>query len=229
MVHDKKKICGSLLFTAGGKHGRKGKGDPLIAEFIKKLGLSAPKTACLGAASADDPSYYSFVKSVLMASGAGEVFPAKFSDGKRIHKADLIFVSGGDVESGMDILEKTHALGLLTELFRNGIPFAGVSAGSIMMCRSWVRWSNPDDDSTAGIFPCLRFTDFICDTHDEEDDWRELKTALSHCPDGTLGYGLPSGSGLRVDPDGSLHACGDNITVFQSLAGTHLKLDDLQP
>ncbi|OGV54668.1 MAG: hypothetical protein A2017_19305 [Lentisphaerae bacterium GWF2_44_16] len=229
-MSDNKIKHGALLFEAGGKYSGRTNRNPILADFIKRLGLKTPKTAYIGAASNEDPDYYSFLKKILQASGTGEVFPVKFNRSgiKALQSAKLVFISGGDVEKGMSVLNKTYAPEILNELFAGGTAFAGVSAGSIMMCTNWINWENPDDDSTAGLFPCLGLGNFICDTHDEEDGWRELKTALSHCPDATLGYGIASGCALRVDTDDSIHAYGKNITVFQSHSGSCFGLDDLR-
>ena len=72
------------------------------------------------------------------------------------------------------------------------------------MAKEWVRWRNPNDDSTAVLFPCLGLVPIICDTHAEEDDWEELKTALQLKGAGTHGYGITSGAYLKVYPDGRL-------------------------
>lgn len=232
MSHQKKNIGGSLLLLAGGEHGKKGKADPIVSEFIKSLKLNAPRIAYIGAASDNNAYYYSIVKEMLSASGAGEVFIAEFNKklkyGNNLQKADILFISGGDVKYGIDCLLKNHAAESIIELSENGMPVIGVSAGSIMMCRQWVDWSEPDDSSTAALFPCLGLTDFICDTHDEGDGWEELKTALSLSKDGVLGYGIPTDGALLVDSNGLICACRRSINIFQNKNEKVCRLDDLK-
>jgi peptidase E len=52
----------------------------------------------------------------------------------------------------------------LRNQYRKGKPFFGISAGSIMLAKNWVRWSDPQVDSSAELFPCLGISDLrqIC-------------------------------------------------------------------
>ena len=206
---------------AGGEHGGKGKGDPILSEFIESLESKSPRALYIGAASNDDTYYFSIIEPVLLNSGAKEVHLASF-DGtahskKLIASSELIFISGGDVESGMANLEAVKAIPILIELYKNGVPFVGVSAGSIMMGKAWIRWKDPDDNATASLFPCLGFTKFACDAHDEFDDWGELKSAMRISPEGETGYGIPTGAALLVEPDSTTPiAIGKPAAVFRS-------------
>jgi hypothetical protein len=121
-----------------------------------------------------------------------------------LQSADGIFFSGGDMEAGMQILKEKNMVGFFRDLVKKDKLFIGVSAGSITMVKEWVRLRNPDDDSTAELFPCLGLVPIICDTHAEEDDWEELKIALQLKGAGTHGYGITSGAYLKVYPDGRL-------------------------
>ena len=98
---------------------------------------------------------------------------------------------------------------LLRERFEAGAPFIGLSAGSIMLSRQWVRWHDPADDASAEPFDCLGFVPLVCDMHDETDGWEELKTLLRlrRVPE-KIGYGAPTSMGLRVHPDGRIEAVG---------------------
>ena len=84
-----------------------------------------------------------------------------------------------------------------------------------MLAKSWVRWRDPTDDSTAELFPCMGLAPVICDTHGEEDGWEELRAALALCRTGTAGYGIVTGSALEVSPDGTLTARGGSVDVFR--------------
>ena len=141
----------------------------------------------------------------------------------------VVFVTGGDVEEGMRVLEATGTVGLLGELAAAGKPFIGVSAGSIMLARSWVRWRDPDDESTAETFPCLGIAPVVCDTHGEADAWEELAAMVGISPEGTVGHGIPSGAGLVVHPDGSLEAAGAPVNRFERREGRTVPLADLEP
>jgi peptidase E len=197
--------------------------DPLVRLVIQRTGVPRPSVAYVGAASRDDPLIRTRHAAMLKKAGAGFVTLAPLA-GRRINapvaaaiieSADLVFMSGGDVEAGMNVLEERGIIPVLRQAHRAGIPFLGISAGSIMLSRAWVRWTDPDDDEGAETFPCLGFAPICCDAHGEKDGWSELKTMLSLRPIGAEGYGIVSGSALVVEPDGSLGALGGEVHVFK--------------
>ena len=206
-------------YLVAGDPGRRGVGrDPLLTEIIGRIGIQSPSVAYVGAASLDSRVFFLWIAALLKKSGAGPVRLAALASRRAdpakarslLREADLVFVSGGDVEAGMRVLEKSGADAWLKELHRSGKPFIGLSAGSIMMARSWVRWPDPDVEETAAEFPCLGLAPLICDTHAEKEEWQELQTLLrlSGAP---LGYGIPTGAALRVAADGSLAARGKPV------------------
>jgi cyanophycinase-like exopeptidase len=146
-----------------------------------------------------------------------------------LEASDLVFVSGGDVEEGMRVLEEKGMMPYLKRLHRAGKPFFGVSAGSIMLARTWIRWKDPDDDSSAELFPCMGFARVLCDTHGEADDWSELKALLALSPVGAVGHGIVSGSAISVDADGAVSALGGEVHRFRRRAGGVVQIESLLP
>ncbi len=202
------------LIAGGNRSARKGP-DPLLEAAFAEAGVARPSVAYVGAASDDDRSFFRWLSDAFRRSGAGEVrlaaLAARRADAAEARAvlagSDIVFVSGGDVENGMAHIER-HALApFLADLHRAGTPFFGLSAGSIMLARCWVRWSDPHDDASAALFPCLGLAPVVCDTHAEGDDWEELRVLLGLAGDG-VGYGIPSGGALRVAADGSVAALG---------------------
>ncbi|HEX7503519.1 MAG TPA: Type 1 glutamine amidotransferase-like domain-containing protein [Acidobacteriota bacterium] len=223
------------IFLVAGDPGKRGGGrDPLLASILARLGLTRPSVAYVGAASGDSRVFFMWIAALLKKAGAGPVRlaalasrrsdPAKALD--LLRGSDLVFVSGGDVEAGMGVLEKSGAGECLQELHRSGKPFIGLSAGSIMLARRWVRWSDPANDGTAEDFPCLGLAPLVCDTHAEKEDWEELKMllTLTRAP---LGYGIPAGAALRVAMDGSLAALGRPVHRLAVKDGQAQRLADL--
>lgn len=226
-----------VYLLAGGRGPRRKTPDPLIQAIFRECGVPEPSVAYIGAASGDDRSFFNFITSALKEAGAGEVkhaiiVPDKADLPKARHimeTADIIFISGGDVEAGMDVLQKRDMVEFLTGLYNRGKTFFGVSAGSIILGREWVRWQNPDDESSAEIFPCLGIAPIICDTHDEDSDWGELKSLLALEKNGVKGYGIPSGAALKVYPDSRVAAIGAIVLQYEQLSDKVKKSADVLP
>ena len=226
-----------VYLLAGGRSSlRKGR-DPLLMRILASCDVPHPSIAYVGAASGDSRPFFLMISGYLRACGAGYVTlaplvgkRAKLEKARAILKsADMVFISGGDVEMGMKVLEERQILPLLRELFEKGKPFFGTSAGSIMLAWQWVRWEDPDDDTTASLFPCLGFAPIVCDTHGETEGWEELRTLLRLSPEGTLGYGIQAGAGLRVYPDGKLEALGAPVHCYAHSGGRVVRNADLLP
>jgi dipeptidase E len=209
----------------------------LIQAVFRECGVASPVVAYVGTAHGDDRGFFGFMAKYLFEAGAAEVnhaliCPEKADLGKAqetLSSADMVYVGGGDVDEGIRILEKKNMVGYLRGLYENGKLFFGVSAGAIMLAEKWVRWRNPDDDSTAELFPCLGVASIICDTHSEQDGWEELKMALKLAEEGEKGYGIVSGTALKVYPAGEVQAIGGAVHQFIHQKGKVTRLSDIQP
>ena len=194
-------VRGPVFLISGGQTMRKRKGpDPLLQAVIRRTGVRRPMISYLGTASGDDDAFRSWVTRLLQKAGAGEVTLAPLCGGRGdperakviLDASDLVFISGGDVEEGMRVLVEKEMTGFLRRLYRSGKLFLGVSAGSIMLARKWVRWRDPHNDESAELFPCLGLAPILCDTHGEGDGWEELKTYGSFAASPRLPAGRPA-------------------------------------
>jgi peptidase E len=226
-----------VFLLAGGRGQRRISPDPLLQQVFRESGIMSPSIAYVGAASGDDRSFFKMITSFFKEAGAGKITHAIIAPNnadlararRALEAADIIFISGGDVEAGMEILKQKDMTDFITGLYKQGKPFFGLSAGSIMLAREWVRWRDPDDDSTAEPFPCLGIAPVICDTHAEGDDWVELKALLALKGEGAKGYGIPSGAGIKVAPDGRVEAMGIQVPVYFKRGGKVLKAEEMRP
>jgi cyanophycinase-like exopeptidase len=224
-----------VFLLAGGRHRRGEKPDSLLEGVFREYGIKAPTVAYSGTASGDDRGFFGFIASEITGAGANKVVHAVIApEGADLKKAksvlesaDIVFVSGGDVEAGIDILREKKMLDFLTELYRQGKPFFGISAGAIMLADKWIRWRDPDDDSSAELFPCLGFAPIICDTHDEQGGWEELQAALMLEKEGAKGYGLASGSAVKVTPDGKVAVVGGTVHQYIHQGDRVIRLSDM--
>lgn len=199
----------------------------LLREALGFASVKSPSVAYIGAASADDAGFFKRISGLLQAAGAGEVTLISTSGGasaerresiRALDSAAIVFVSGGDVESGMEVLREADWIEHLRARHHVGIPFIGLSAGTVMLGREWLAWRDPDDDTTAHRFPCLGFVPFVCDAHGEDEAWNELSTLMRLSPAGARGYGISAPAMLRVHPDGRLEAFGGAVLGLERTA-----------
>jgi peptidase E len=225
----------SIYLLAGGRGSRRSDNDPLLTRVLVSCGVPSPSIAYVGAASGDDRPFFKMLSGYLVDCGAGQVVLAplagRWVKPKKtqaiLESADMILISGGDVEAGMEVLEERKILPFFHDLHAGGKPFFGISAGSIMLAKQWVLWGDPDDDATASAFPCMGLASVICDTHGETERWEELRTLVRLSEEGTRGYGIPMGAGLCVHPDGTLEALGAPVSCFASRGGSVVRDADL--
>lgn len=201
-------MSGIVYLLAGNPRARRGEPDPAMRAFLREIGQAKPRVAYVGTASGDDRDFFEAMRSRLQACGAGEVAlmplcgaAADPAEARRVlAQADAVFVSGGDVAEGMDGLQAQE--GVLAELrarFAGGLPFMGLSAGSIVLARGWVRWADEREGVALDtLFDCLGFAPIYCDVHDEDGGWGELASLLRLLPDSAVGYAIPAGGALRV-------------------------------
>lgn len=216
------------LFLLAGGRPRDTKSMVLsLSLALKECGREKPMVAYIGTANGDSEIFFIAMKSLLKDAGAGEVRLLRLAKNKAdisaarkvLETADVIFLSGGEVEDGMHWLRLHGLIDFLKELRSQGKLFLGMSAGSIMMGAHWVRWEDPDDDKTAELFDCLGFVQTTFDTHAEDEDWKELKMALKLQGPGSQGYGIPRGGLLSVDSEGRMVSFEKTLLCYVNNVG----------
>jgi peptidase E len=224
-----------VFLIAGGRSSLTKKSDPVMQAIFKEINRDSPSIAYVGAASEDNWGFYlmisTWIKKSFDCTVSRVLIASKKTDLDKsrgiLESSDAIFMSGGDVEAGMKVLEGKSLSGYFRDLYTGGKLFFGASAGSIMLGREWVRWRDPEDDSSAEIFPCLGLAPVMCDTHAEEDDWEELQAALNLKEKNSRGYGIPSGACLKVYPDGRIKAIGGPVSQYARLEDKVVRLEDI--
>ena len=226
-----------VYLLSGGRHRGSRKPDPLLQAVFREYGIPSPTVAYVGVASGDDRNFFGFITESFKEAGAGQIKHALIAPEKAdlnkardiLQSADIVFISGGDVEAGMDILNDKKITSFLSGLYQQGKPFFGLSAGSIMLAREWILWRDPDDDSSAEIFPCLNIASVICDTHAEADEWEELQALLALEKDSVKGYGIPSGTAIKIYPDGRVEALGGAVHQHVRHGNRVDRIEDILP
>ncbi len=226
-----------VFLFAGGRPRNAQTLNPLFREVFRESGKTSPTIAYVGAASDDSKAFFLMMATFLKGAGSGKIRHAVISSDKAdlkkardiINSANIVYISGGDVERGIQVLHEKNMTDFLIELYQQGRPFFGISAGSIMLAKEWIRWRDPDDDATAEVFPCLGIAPVICDTHGEQDGWEELQALLKLEKDSVKGYGIVSGAAIKVFPDGRIEAMGGAIHQYIKYGGKVERMADILP
>lgn len=228
----------SVFLLAGGPGRRSPKPDPLIQTVYRECGVSSPTIAYVGVANDDSTAFFQRMADYFKENGAATVTHAILNSSRNptsrfsaiLERADIVFISGGDVEYGMRVLRERNLTDFLAGLYDAGKSFFGVSAGSIMLARHWVRWPDPaQSGDSAALFPCLGIAPVTCDTHGEEDEFEELQVALELEGDGATGYGIVTGAAIRVSSRGVVSALGSPCYRYVNRSGKITRMDDLTP
>ncbi len=212
---------------AGGRSSRKSSVDTVLEEIYSYSGKDHPQVAHIGVANGDDHSFFKWMADMLQGQGKVEIIEVKLASARAdvdtakslLRASDVIFFSGGDVDEGMEWMNHHSLIGFFHELQDEGKVFFGASAGSIMLGTQWVRWPDSDDDNSAELFPCMGLATVLCDTHAEKDGWDELQAAVKLLGEGQQGYGIPTGSTLKVFSDGTVSGMGKPSVSYRNVKG----------
>jgi peptidase E len=200
---------------------------PHLEAAMRLTRKAAPKALYLGMASGDDASFGTALCALLGAAGAVDVFWPKLAKRPRdksvarkvLDRVDFVFVGGGDVEAGMDVLRRAQLIAPLRAAAARGVVFAGMSAGAIMLGLRWIRWPHADaTDDEAETYECLGVAPCTLDTHGEGDGWGEARSFAAvrarELQRKANAYGIPSGGALVVSSSGKMRALGEPVSVF---------------
>jgi cyanophycinase-like exopeptidase len=212
-----------------------------LKQAIAGVGIKKPLVAYVGAASNDNLGFQKMLSALFVGSGARVEGVKLARKNARVSTArqlladsDVVFMSGGDVEHGMRILDERGVSDDLRALAAAGKPFVGISAGAIMTCRDWVRFPD-DDDAKAEPFACLGIAPLHMDAHSEDDGWSELRVLvklLARRDSDAVGYGVPARGCLRVELGGrapKLTALGAAIARIAAKNGAPVDKSPLAP
>lgn len=200
---------------------------PYLEAAVELTRKEAPLALYIGAASGDDATFGTALCGLLTGAGAADVAWPKLSKRRRaaeaaheaLGRADFVFVGGGDVEAGMDVLRDAKLVQDLRAAAARGVVFAGMSAGAIMLGERWIRWPHADaTDAEAETYECLGIAPCALDTHGEGDDWAEARSFAAvrarELKGKAKAYGVPSGGALVVRSGGKMLARGEPVPMF---------------
>jgi hypothetical protein len=124
-----------------------------------------------------------------------------------IEDADLIVLSGGDVERGWRTFEQNGLKELIPRRRFDGAILMGVSAGGIQLGLGCL--SNSAQPKQIDMF---RFAPFYVGAHDEGNDWWDLRALVNLSQANTRAIGIPAGGGAVYQADGTLEPIRKHLT-----------------
>jgi len=164
-----------------------------------------PKAAYIGASNDDQPDYYELFKAGMEGIGIRDCqmirasFPA--AGAAFMEEADLILLSGGDVETGWNAFQQNGFAEALVRRYYNGALLIGVSAGAVQLGWGAARVGN---DSSVGLLETFRLVPYIIGAHEEKNGWKELIKLVVEMKGALRGLGIPSGAGAIYRPGDSI-------------------------
>ncbi len=180
----------------------KPEGKPFLAGVKARIERSSPRAAYVGASNGDDPTYYSIFEAAMEEVGITErrMIPADpgAADLDFVDAADLILLSGGDVERGWRAFEANGLKQVLVRRYYEGALLIGISAGAVQLgLGGW----GTGGFASGRLVDTLRILPHVVGAHEEGEDWASLKAAVLHLGGHVRGYGIPLGSGFIYHPD----------------------------
>lgn len=181
----------------------KSDGDALAERIRADLDSANPKAAYIGASNGDQPEFYNLFEAAMESMKISDcrLVPSQpaHEDISFLEKADLIVLSGGDVERGWQVFEQNGLKELLPRKRFDGAVLMGVSAGAVQLGLGCL--SNAAQPKPLEMF---RFAPFYIGAHDEGNDWFDLCALVNLAQSDARAIGLPAGGGAVYFSDGTL-------------------------
>lgn len=178
-------------------------GDSLTERIRADIDSANPKAAYIGASNGDQPEFYALFEGAMesMMISNCRLIPSQPSreDTAFLEDAELIVLSGGDVERGWQVFKQNGLKELLPRKRFDGAVLLGVSAGAVQLGLGCL--SNAAQPKPLEMF---RFAPFYIGAHDEGNDWFDLRALVNLSQSDARAIGLPAGGGAVYFSDGTL-------------------------
>ena len=170
-------------------------GKPFLSMLGDLIELASCKAAYVGASNDNYPAYYDIFESAMESIGVAECRMVSNGDAVFVEQADLIFLSGGDVERGWTVFERDGFKELFVRRYHEGVLLMGTSAGAVQL-------------GMLGLVP------YVIGAHDERNSWAELKESLHRAEKPVSGIGIPTGAGMIYYADQTIAAIRYPLSQF---------------
>lgn len=205
-------------------------GQNFFAWEFEQLAVDVEKALYIGAANGDQAEYFELFRAAMEECKVEQCEFLKADTPleeaqQRIAEADLILLSGGDVEVGWTFLEPLKMA--LEDAYFEGAVLVGVSAGAIHL--SSLAWPRKEELCESDLYSVIGLVPCLVDVHDEKDNWRHLKQAMRITDGCFSGIGIPSGAGVAVEYNGRVTALKNSVDCLdydQCIFQSSLKPDE---
>jgi cyanophycinase len=191
----------------------KSDGGSLPERIRQELDSSSPKAAYIGASNGDQPEFYSLFVAAMefMGISNSRMVPSQPSreDTVFVEDADLILLSGGEVERGWQAFEQNGLKDLIPRKRYDGAVLVGVSAGAVQFGLGVL--SNSAQPKQLQMF---RFAPFYIGAHDEANDWWDLRALVNLSQSDARAIGIAAAGGAIYYPDGTLEPIRKPLIEF---------------
>lgn len=185
--------------------------DSLAERLRADLDKTNPGAAYIGASNGDQPEFYSLFQAAMETMGISDCRSVPSQPSREdilfIEDADLIVLSGGDVERGWRTFEQNGLKELLPRKRLDGAILMGLSAGAIQLGLGCL--SNSAQPKQIDMF---RFAPFYVGAHDEGNDWFDLRALVNLSQADIRAIGIPAGGGAVYQSDGTLEPIRKHLT-----------------
>jgi len=161
------------------------------------------KAAYIGASNGDDPNFYEIFVSAMEGVGVVDrrMIPSAVSeaDMEFLNNADVILLSGGDVEVGWRVFLNNGLSEHIIRRYYEGASLIGVSAGAVQLGLCGLA-------ADGSLIETFKLVSFIIGAHEESDNWKTTRELLRLSGPGKTALGLPAGGGAIYHPDHTVEA-----------------------
>ena len=161
------------------------------------------KAAYIGASNGDDPNFYEIFVSAMEGVGVVDcqMIPSAVSeaDMEFLNNADVILLSGGDVEAGWRVFLNNGLSEHIIRRYYEGASLIGVSAGAVQLGLCGLA-------ADGSLIETFKLVPFIIGAHEESDNWKTARELLRLSGPGKTAIGLPAGGGAIYHQDHTVEA-----------------------
>jgi cyanophycinase len=177
--------------------------DMLFLNSVRSvIEKDSPKAAYIGASNGDNPDYYQIFEAAMDSIGVTDrkmiLSSYTTEDASFLDQADIILLSGGDVEVGWGVFTRTGLKETILKRYYEGSVLIGISAGAIQLGLLGLAESSNDFVETFKLIP------FVIGVHEEATEWESLKESIRRLNSAAPAIGIPSGGGIVAYADGSI-------------------------